>query len=106
LPELRGFQKRYLRSLGHSLRPAVLVGAKGVTPSLHSKVDRELSAHELIKVKFNDFKHHRRDLARAIAEQARGEVVGLVGNVALIYRRQPDAERRRIELPERRASER
>ena len=44
-------QKRYLRGLAHDLKPIVMVGAKGITPSLVAELDQALDQHELVKVK-------------------------------------------------------
>ena len=51
-----GFQKKYLKGLAHGLKPTVFIGQKGVTPAVIQSVDEALDAHELIKVKFVDFK--------------------------------------------------
>ena len=54
--KLKGFQKKYLRGLAHNLKPVVLIGQKGLTDDLIKSADRALDRHELIKVKFNEFK--------------------------------------------------
>ena len=43
--------KKYLRSLGHQLKPVVTVAGNGLTESVVAELDRALSDHELIKVK-------------------------------------------------------
>jgi RNA-binding protein len=48
---LSNAQKRYLRGLAHDLKPVVMVGAKGVGPSLLAELDQALDMHELLKVK-------------------------------------------------------
>ena len=48
---LSNAQKRYLRGLAHALKPVLLVGAKGVTPSLLAELGDVLEQHELVKVK-------------------------------------------------------
>ena len=53
---LYSFQKKYLRGLAHGLKPLVFVGQKGVTPALVDALNQALSDHELIKVKFIEFK--------------------------------------------------
>ena len=37
--ELKGFQKKYLRGLAHSLKPVVLIGQKGFTDELVKSTD-------------------------------------------------------------------
>jgi RNA-binding protein len=96
---LSGTQRKYLRGLAHSLRPVIQVGKNGVSPELIKAVDEELSNHELIKVKFVDFKEDKKELSREIAERTSSEAAGLIGNVAIFYRQQPDKEKRKITLP-------
>ncbi len=50
-PELDGFQRKQLRKLAHSLRPAVAVGEAGVTAGVIGAIDVALGDHELIKVR-------------------------------------------------------
>ena len=45
-----------MRGLAHGLESVVIVGQKGVTEALIKSVDENLTAHELIKIKFIDFK--------------------------------------------------
>ena len=51
-----GYQKKYLKGLAHSLKPTVFVGQKGAVPSVIKALDEALDTHELIKVKFIEFK--------------------------------------------------
>ncbi len=53
---LTSLQKKYLRSLAHGLKPVVFIGQKGVSDTLIQAVDLALTDHELIKVRFNEFK--------------------------------------------------
>lgn len=98
---MRGFQRRYLRSLAHHLKPVLFIGKNGVTDALLTKLDRELDAHELIKIRFVEFKRERRELTEQLASASRSEIAGAVGNTAILYREHPDPERREIELPTR-----
>ena len=84
-------QKRYLRGLAHSLKPVVLVGAKGVTPSLVTELDQALEQHELLKVKIAAEDRDTRDawLADLVA-RTRASLVGRIGNTAVLYRRRQD----------------
>lgn len=94
---LTGKQKRYLRGLGHHLKPMVHVGQNGVTAGLVHKVDQELKNHELIKVKLGGGADGTTDqLVEALAPLG-AEHVQSVGRVVLVYRaRDKDPE---IELP-------
>lgn len=102
--ELRGFQRRWLRSQSHALKPVVLIGRPGLTDAVVAKVRSELAAHELIKIRFGDWKDERKALSAEIAERTASELVGVVGNTALLYRPHPDPASRAYALPDRPAS--
>jgi len=101
--KLKGVQKKYLRGLAHSEKPLVFVGQKGITPALIKAVDEALETHELIKVKFLEFKEKdQKDEVSGIIEKETGsEIVGMIGHVAIFYRCQKDPEKRKIILPKR-----
>ena len=48
---LTGKQKRFLRGMGHDLKPVVLIGKGELTESVLRETDSALAHHELIKVK-------------------------------------------------------
>jgi RNA-binding protein len=94
-------QRKYLRGLAHALKPVVFVGQKGLTATLGSAIDQALDAHELIKVKFVEFKEkdHKTAITARIEADSKAVLVGLIGHTAIFYRAQKDPEKRRIELP-------
>lgn len=98
---LTSSQAKYLRGLAHGLNPVVFVGHKGVTPAVLDSVREALGVHELIKLKFIDFKerHLKTGMAAEIEAQTDSHLAGLIGHTAIFYRRHPDAEKRRIALP-------
>lgn len=84
-------QKRYLRGLAHDLKPIVLVGAKGVTPSLVAELDQALEQHELVKVKVAAEDRETRDAWIAeLAGQSEADLVSRIGHTAVLYRRSKD----------------
>ncbi|SHL15881.1 RNA-binding protein [Desulfatibacillum alkenivorans DSM 16219] len=99
--ELKGFERKYLRGLAHSMKPVVIVGQKGLTDGLIASVDEALDLHELIKVKFGDYKEKalKTEISEAIEKGAKCEMVGMIGHMAIFYRRQEDPEKRQITLP-------
>lgn len=97
--ELNGADRKHLRALAHNLEPVVYVGKNGLSEGLIAAVNEALDSHELIKVKFNDHKDEKKAIAATIEERTASHVVGLVGNVATLYREHPDEEKRRIRLP-------
>jgi RNA-binding protein len=91
-------QRSYLRKLANPLKPTVMLGKQGLTEQLVAKIGRELDAHELIKVRFLEYKEERQQLTQTILEETQSALVGLIGNVAIIYRQQADPARRTIQL--------
>ena len=67
MDKLKGSQKKYLRAQAHHLKPLVIIGAKGVTGQLIGSVDLALKDHELIKVKFGEFKEAKKEISEEIA---------------------------------------
>ena len=96
---LKGSDRKVLRGLAQALKPVVQVGKNGVTGGLIQSVVAALDTHELIKVRFVEFKDQKRALAEEIARRAECEQVGMIGHVAIYYREHPEAEKRKIQLP-------
>ena len=93
-------QKQYLRREAHGLRPLVQIGKNGLTEQLYAALEHELDAHELIKIKFMEFRDEKRELAEELAERTRSTLIGIIGNIAIVYREQADPEKRKIRLPQ------
>jgi RNA-binding protein len=104
LTELSGFQKKYLRGLAHGVKPVVHIGHQGVTDAVIRAADDALATHELIKVKFVDFKEkaQKRAISGELEARTGADLVGMIGHVGIFYRPQEDPEKRMIALPERR----
>ncbi len=94
---LGGAERRELRRLAHSLRPAVQLGGAGLTAALIDAVDQALEDHELIKLRLAGERNERRDLAEQAADRTDSTLAGLVGHVAILYRAARDPNRRRID---------
>ena len=88
---LSGKQRRYLRSLGHELRPGVQVGRDGIDDGLVAAIDRALTDHELVKIKLGEAANlDRHDAAADLAARTRSEVAQVLGNTVLLYRAHPE----------------
>ena len=100
---LDGFEKKYLRGLAHKIKPVVFVGQKGLTDTLLRSVDQALNRHELIKIKFVDFKEKalKQQIAAEIETKAGCHMAGMIGHTAILYRRHTDPDQRKIKLPRR-----
>jgi RNA-binding protein len=98
---LKGFEKKYLRGLAHDLKPLVLIGKEGITNGIVRATDEGLSQHELIKIKFNDFKEkdQKETLMGELVVKTGSALIGMIGHTAILFRPQTDPEKRRITLP-------
>ena len=98
---LKGVEKKYLRGLAHDMKPIVLIGKEGITEGIVRATDEGLSQHELIKIKFNDFKEKGQKVALMVdlVDKTESAQVGMIGHTAILYRPQTDPEKQRIQLP-------
>lgn len=104
MSELSGFQRRFLRGQAHGLKPLVHLGKQGLSDPAVAMIDEALSHHELIKVRFVDFKDEKKQLAARIEELLQADLVGMVGHTATFFRQQRDPDKRKIALPQRSSS--
>ena len=103
MKKLEGFQRKYLRGIAHGLKPVVFIGQKGLTREVLLSAEKAFERHELIKLKFNDFKEkeEKKEISGRIERETGSENVGMIGHTAIFYRQQEDTEKRRISLPQR-----
>ncbi len=81
-------QKKYLRGLGHQLKPVVTVADAGLSESLLKEFNSTIDHHELIKVRVRGGDRATRDATiNELCNTAKAELVARIGSVALIYRR-------------------
>lgn len=84
---LTGAQKRALKSRAQLLEAVIRIGQSGVTDALLQSLDNALEKHELVKVRFADFKTERKTLAPQLAERTSSALIQQVGNVAVFFRK-------------------
>ena len=78
---------RQLRALAHPLRPVVTVASNGLSDAVLQELERALSDHELIKVKFNvGDRDVRATLIQELCEATNAELIQTIGKIALILR--------------------
>ncbi len=94
-----GADRKYLRREAHPLKVLVQVGGAGLSDGLIQAVDDALADHELIKVRFQEHKDMKKELAPQIAERTGSEVAGLIGHVLILYREAAEKEDRKYVLP-------
>lgn len=91
-------QKKYLRGLGHQLKPVIMIGDAGLTDSVLSEFSSTISHHELIKVRVRAGDRKVRDaIINELCQKGSAGLVTRIGNVALVYRR--NEEKPGIPLP-------
>jgi RNA-binding protein len=94
---LTGKQNRYLRSLGHHLKPVVMIGKEEVNDAIIVATEEALDLHELIKVKLQEgCLGNRKDVAAELAIKTGANVAQVLGKNILLYR--PSKEKK-INLP-------
>lgn len=93
--ELTSKQRKVLEKAAHSLEPVVIVGQNGVTASLEDMTKVQLAKHELIKVKFNEFKEEKKTLSLEIAEACDATLIRIIGNIAILYKESEEADNRK-----------
>jgi RNA-binding protein len=95
---LKESQKKYLRGLGHQLKPTISVGDNGLTETLMAEYESTLTHHELIKAKVRVGDRGARDaIIGELCSKGSAELIQRIGNVALLYRENP--ENKKIRLP-------
>ena len=93
-------QKKYLRGLGHGLKPVIMIGDAGLTDAVRTEFGSALDHHELIKVSVRVGDRDARDeIIASLCDESGAELVQRIGNVALLYRE--NEERKKIRLPSR-----
>jgi RNA-binding protein len=96
--QLSESQKKFLRGLGHQLKPVIIVGDAGLSDSLIKEFSSTIDHHELIKVRIRAGDRDVRDrIIDDLCAKESASLVTRIGNVALIYRR--NDEKPKIPLP-------
>jgi len=86
--EIPAAQRRALRARAHSLHPVVSISQHGLSETVLAEIDRNLKAHELIKVRvYGQQRDVRAAHLDAICARLDAAPVQLIGNVLVIYRR-------------------
>lgn len=84
--EFTSKQRKILEKAAHDMQPVVIVGGAGVTDGVMKMIDDSLATHELLKVKFNEYKDEKVELTNDICAKTNATLVRIIGNVAILYR--------------------
>ena len=84
-------ERQALKARAHGLKPVVLLGSAGLSPSVISEIDRALLAHELIKVKVpGDDRAEREEIFASVAESLSAARVQAIGKLLVLFRPAPE----------------
>lgn len=81
-------QKKFLRGLGHQLKPVIMVGDAGLTKSVFDEFTSTIEHHELIKVRVHTGDRNvRNSIISDLCEKSEATLITRIGNVALIFKK-------------------
>ena len=92
MEELPNRELRALKARGQLLKPKLKVGKEGLSAAFLKAADETIAHQELVKVKFDEFKEQKKELARQLGEKLSAHIVMQVGHVVVLFRRKPKAE--------------
>jgi len=92
--QLSSSQRSFLRSQAHHLEPIVLIGKNGVTDGTIEAVNKALDSHDLIKIKFREYKDEKKSLSYQLAESTESNIVGTIGHTVILFRQNPDRKKK------------
>jgi putative YhbY family RNA-binding protein len=80
-------QRLELKGRAHALKPIVIIGNAGLTPSVINEIERSLKSHDLLKVRvMNDDRDMRATMMTEICELLNAGPVQRIGKILVIYR--------------------
>ncbi len=95
--QLTGKQARYLRGLGHHLKPIVMIGKEEVNDAVITATDEALETHELIKIKLQEgCLSDRKVVAEKLSTATGAAVAQILGKSILLFRQSTE---QKIALP-------
>ncbi len=100
LEPLTNSQIRKFKAAAQHLEPMLKIGKAGLSEGFIRSVDQALAQHELVKIKFAEFKAEKKELAPQLAEKTASHLVMRVGNVMVLHRPKPAAAAEPAVAPE------
>ena len=82
--------KKKLRAEAHALKPVIMIGQSGLTAAVLAETEQALASHELIKVKIRAEREERKLICERICIDTGAELIQTIGQIAVIYRLNPD----------------
>lgn len=95
-------KKKAFRTIGHNLKPIVIVAGNGLSEGVIAEMDRAITDHELIKVKFAvGDREVKKQMINEVLDKLGMELIQQIGNIALVFRKnpQPDPQKSNLMRP-------
>lgn len=81
-------QRAYLKGLAMNIDPIINIGKSSLTPEVTEAVNEALNKRELVKIGvLKNCIDDPREIASAIAERTKSEVVQVIGKKIVLYKR-------------------
>ena len=94
---LSPIERRALKAQAHVLDPVVMIGDQGLTPAVILEIERNLKAHELIKVRAStDDREARESWLHEICLALRAAPVQHIGKMLVIWRKKTEEMEKKI----------
>lgn len=92
-------QRAYLKGLAMTMDPVLQIGKASLTEEVVEAGVEVLEARELIKISvLKNCTDDPKEIAMAIAEHTRSEVVQVIGKKIVLYKQADDPQKRKIKL--------
>ena len=96
MQKLTPVERSALRAEAHGLKPVVIIGEAGLTPSVIKEISASLDSHGLIKVRvFGDDRAMRAEIYDNICTELQAHPVQHIGKLLVIYRPKVEVEKAR-----------
>jgi len=97
MSKLSNSQIRYLKGLAHKLKTVVMIGDKGLTPTVMDEIKIALKSHELIKINIRaEDREQRQKFIEKIVKKTLSTKIQTVGGKLVIYKQ---AKEPKIAIP-------
>ena len=95
MKELTSSQRKVLSAAASKLSALVIIGQNGLSEGIVKKCAECLENHELVKIKFNEFKDEKKSLAEELCQKIGAALVRIIGNTAILYKESSDEKKQK-----------
>ena len=96
--QLKGYQRKFLRSLAHDLKPTAFIGRNDMSDGVFLSIKDAFKNNELIKIKLLNTNELKK-IVLSIEDNCCCNIVGSIGKILIAYKKNIDPEKRKISLP-------